>query len=179
MDRFLQLHTFVIARFPRPQYMPRHRTRKAGFSLAELLIVIVIIGVLSGVSLPRMAKMRNEANVHAAMNRFTRGVMAARQAAIQRGKHGYFKTNNSYIWVTLDTTGNNTDSVIVTSATSLSSAFGVTITSPSGLTSIDFDPRGISTQSAKRIFIFTHTSSSTTDSLCVSKLGNTIRDASP
>jgi prepilin-type N-terminal cleavage/methylation domain-containing protein len=159
--------------------MPRHRTRKAGFSLAELLIVIVIIGILSGVSLPRMATLRNTTNINGAMTRLTRAVMAARQSAIQRGKRAYFKTNNSYVWVTLDTTGNNTDSVIVTAATSLSSAFGVTVSSPTGLTTIEYDPRGIATQSAKKTFVFTHTSSGQKDSICVSKLGNTIRERCP
>ena len=156
----------------------RHRAR-SGYSLAELLIVVVIIGVLSGVSLPRFAKVRNQAKLNAAMTRFTRAVMAARQSAIQRGKPAYFKTNNSSMWVTLDTTGNNTDSVIVTRALSLDTEFGVSVTSPSGLTSIKYDPRGIATQSAKQTFVFTHTQSNTKDSLCVSKLGNTIRDRCP
>jgi len=158
--------------------MLQRKTGKAGFSLAELLVVIVIIGILSGVSLPRMANLRNSTRLHTAMAHFQRSVMAARQSAIQRGKRGYFKTNNNSVWVTLDTTGNNTDSVIVTAARNLSTEYGVTV-SPAGLISVAYDPRGIATQSAKKTFIFTHTTSGMMDSLCVSKLGNTIRDRCP
>lgn len=161
-----------------PQYTNRRRQRKAGYSLAEMLIVVVIIGILGAVSLPRMSTLRNHSKLNSAMTRFTRAVMATRQSAIQRGKRATFKTNNSYIWVTLDTTGNNTDSVIVTSALSLIALNEVTVTSPSGLTTIEYDPRGIATQSAKKSFIFTHTSGMV-DSICVSKLGNTIREKCP
>ena len=52
-------------------------------------------------------------------------------------------------------------------------------TSPTGETSIRYDPRGIATQSAKTTFIFTHTTTDMLDSLCVSKLGNTIRARCP
>jgi hypothetical protein len=54
----------------------------------------------------------------------------------------------------------------------------VTISSPSGLTSLRYDPRGIATQSSKTVFRFTH-SSSAVDSVCVSKLGNIVRERCP
>ena len=96
-----------------------------------------------------------------------------------RGKRAYFKQNNSNVWVTIDTTGNGTDSVIVTAALDLQALYGVQITAPAGLTSIEYDPRGVSTQSSKQIFRFQHIASGRVDSLCISKLGNTIREACP
>jgi prepilin-type N-terminal cleavage/methylation domain-containing protein len=151
---------------------------RPGYSLAEVIIVIVIIGIIAAMSLPKLNKMRDKTKVYAATERFTRSVFAARQAAIQRGKHAYFKSNANKIWVTVDTTGTNADSVIVNTTLDMSVTYGVTVT-PSTLVTIDYDPRGMATQAAKQVFGFTHTSSGYVDSLCVSKLGNTIRDRCP
>jgi prepilin-type N-terminal cleavage/methylation domain-containing protein len=150
-----------------------------GYTLVETLLVIAIIGIVAAVSLPRYGRIRDQGQMASAATRFTRAVMAARQASIQRGRPAYFKTNNDYVWVTLDTTGNNTDSVIVTSAISLNTLYGVTITSPTGLVSIAYDPRGVAIQTTKQVFHFRHIGSGRLDSLCVSRLGNTIRERCP
>lgn len=158
---------------------PSRSRLRAGFTLAELIIVIVIIGILTGMALPSLGRLRNTSQLANATTRFTRAVMAARQAAIQRGKHSYFKNSGSVMWVIVDTTGTNADSVIITRALDLANQYGVRVTEPSGLTSIEYDPRGISAQATKQVFVFTHISSGMVDSLCVSKLGNTIRDRCP
>ena len=158
--------------------LSRHRSR-SGFTLAEVIIAIVIVGILTAMSLPRMGRLRDQSQLSNGMVRFTRAVMAARQAAIQRGKHSFFTNNSSVISVVVDTMGDNTNLVVITRPLDLVNQYGVRVTAPSGLTSIEYDPRGVSTQATKQIFIFTHISSGTTDSLCVSKLGNTIRSRCP
>ena len=155
----------------------RRASRKA-YTLAELLITISIVGILLAVTLPRYGKIRDQGQMASAMTRFTRAVMAARQSAIQRGKPAYFKTNANQIWVTLDTTGNNVDSVIVTAAIDLTQMYSVQVTQPVGLVEIAYDPRGVSTQATKQVFHFEH-SGGRRDSLCVSRLGNTIRERCP
>ena len=157
--------------------LPKLASRTA-YTLAELLITISIIGILMAVALPRYGKIRDQGQMAGAMTRFTRAVMAARQSAIQRGKPAHFKTDASQIWVTLDTTGNNTDSVIVTKAISLTEMYSVQVTEPSGLVSIEYDPRGVATQVSQQVFHFLH-SGGRRDSLCVSRLGNTIRERCP
>lgn len=156
----------------------RRSTQTRGFTLAEVLTVISIVGILVTFALPRLGKLRDQSRLSNATSRFTRAVMAARQAAIQRGKRAYFKTNNSSVWVIVDTTGTNADSVVITKAASLSDMYGVTVTAPTGLVSIEYDPRGVSTQATKQVFAFLHTSG-LIDSLCVSRLGNTIRERCP
>lgn len=164
--------------------VPYRRTRdvcaslRRGYSLAELLTVISIVGILATFALPKMGHLRDQAKVRNATSRFTRAVMAARQAAIQRGKRAYFKTNNNYIWVTVDTSGTNADSVVISKALSLNAEYGVSV-SPTGLISIEYDPRGVSTQATKQSFEFRHTGSGLLDSLCISRLGNTIRERCP
>jgi Tfp pilus assembly protein FimT len=137
---------------------------------------MVIIGIVSAITLPRLGQLRDRSELSSAMTRFTRGVMAARQAAIQRGKRSFFRHKGNKIWVIVDTTA--TDSVIVVSPVSLMDLYGVEVTAPSGLASIGYDPRGMSTQSSKQVFRFKHRSNRM-DSLCVSKLGNTIRTSCP
>jgi prepilin-type N-terminal cleavage/methylation domain-containing protein len=158
---------------------PSRRQSKLGFTMVEILTAMVIVGMLATFALPRLVRLRDQGQVASATTRFTRAVMAARQAAIQRGKHAYFKHNNSSIWVIVDTTGINSDSVVITATQNLATLYGVSVVSPSGLTSIEYDPRGVSAQASKQVFAFKHTNSGLVDSLCISKLGNTIRDRCP
>ena len=154
------------------------RASRHAYTLAELLITISIGGILLAVTLPRYGKIRDQGEMASAMTRFTRAVIAARQSAIQRGKPAYFKTNASTIWVTLDTIGDNSDSVIVTPSIDLTDMYNVEVTNPVGLIQIAYDPRGVSTQASKQVFRFRH-AGGRQDSLCVSRLGNTIREACP
>ncbi|MGH8638990.1 MAG: GspH/FimT family pseudopilin [Burkholderiales bacterium] len=154
----------------------RHK-RRSGFSFIELLMVISIVGLLAAVSLPRLAKLKDQGELATATSRFTRAVMAARQAAIQRGKPSYFKHSGNGIWVIVDTTGNNTDSILITSRLDMKTLHNVDIT-PASLTEIQYDPRGVSSQATKQVFHFKHRSGMR-DSLCISKLGNTIREKCP
>lgn len=156
----------------------RRPTKKAGYSLAEVLIAISIIAILTAISVPRFAKAKNQAQLTGAMTRFTRAVMAARQSAIQRGKNAYFKQSGNKFWVLVDTTGTLSDSVVITPPYDLAVEYGVSVTSPSNV-SIRYDPRGVATQTTKQVFAFKHTVSGTVDSLCVSRLGNTIREKCP
>jgi prepilin-type N-terminal cleavage/methylation domain-containing protein len=150
---------------------------RAGFTLAELLVVVVITGVLATVSLPRFARMRNVAQLNAATSQFTRSIMSAREAAIRRGRRSYFRSKDNLVWVIVDTVGN--DSVIVATPYSLTTGYGVQLVSPVNLSTIEYDPRGVARSSTKMIFAFKHLPSGKVDSLCVSKLGNLIQDRCP
>jgi prepilin-type N-terminal cleavage/methylation domain-containing protein len=152
---------------------------KFGYTLAELLIVVAIMGIVTAISVPRLGKIRDQAQLQGATTRFTRAVFAARQAAIQRGKHAFFKHESNAIMVYVDTVGDGSQSIIITPSLDLTTQYGVTVESPSGTTLIEYDPRGIAAQAAKKVFKFKHTASARQDSLCISKLGNTIREKCP
>jgi Tfp pilus assembly protein FimT len=139
---------------------------------------MVTVGIVMAVAAPRLSRLKDQGEMSSAMTRFTRAVMAARQSAIQRGKNAYFKHNNNSIWVIVDTTGTLADSLVVTAAQDLNALHHVEILAPSGLTSIVYDPRGVSSQASKQVFHFKHRNNMQ-DSLCISKLGNTIREKCP
>jgi prepilin-type N-terminal cleavage/methylation domain-containing protein len=151
----------------------------AGFSLAELLIAIAIVGVLAAISLPRLGRIRAQSQLASASRTVTRALMAARQSAIQRGRHSYFKKNGNSVWVIVDTTGVNSDSVLIIAAMDVSESYGIQISAPSGLKVIEYDPRGVANSASQTLFEFTNPVTATKDSICVSKLGNTIRERCP
>jgi prepilin-type N-terminal cleavage/methylation domain-containing protein len=152
------------------------RSRRRGFSLAELLIGVSIMGIIAAIGVPRLSRLRDQGELSSATTRMTRALMAARQAAIQRGRRAYFRHQNNIVWVIVDTTGN--DSVIVSRPFNIKTSHNVEITAPTGLTTIEYDPRGVSTQASKQVFHFQHRNN-LRDSLCISRLGNTIREKCP
>ena len=146
--------------------------------MSEALVAVAVVGIMSAVALPSLDRARVRAELSSATARFARTVGAARQAAIMRGKPAYFRHDNGAIWVTVDTLGTGVDSIVIVPMFRLDSAYGLAVNEPKGVTSIEFDPRGVATQSSKKTFRFQHRSG-TLDSLCVSKLGNTIQTVCP
>ena len=151
--------------------------RGIGYTLAEVLIVISIIGIVTAMSVPKLAKLKDQAQLTGATTRFARAIMTARQSAIQRGRRSYFRHSSNNIWVIVDTT--SSDSVIVLPRYNIQTQYGVEVVAPSGVATIEYDPRGVSTQASKQVFAFKHTNSGRVDSLCVTRLGNTIRERCP
>ncbi len=153
--------------------------RRSGYTLMETLTVLAMIGTLTAIALPRLSAVRARAELSSASTRFTRGIMAARQTAILRGATSFFRLRDNTIWVALDTTGNNTDSVVVVPAYNLAAAYGVQVTSEVLEVTVPYDPRGVAMQAAEQVFTFRHQASGFETTLCVSRLGNTIREQCP
>jgi type II secretory pathway pseudopilin PulG len=146
--------------------------------MVELLIVVVVIGIMVSMAMPSLSRARSRASLASATARFARTVGVARQAAILRGKHAHFKMTNGMLWVTVDTGATAADTLVIVPAFRLDSTYGLSAITPAGVTSLDFDPRGVSTQPSQSVYRFIHPSG-LKDSLCVSKLGNSIRTVCP
>src|SRR3984893_9256509 len=73
--------------------IPMQRTLKKGFTLIELLIVVVIIGILASIAIPKFANTKNKAYT-AAMKSDLRNLVTAEES--------FFADSTKY--VTYDTT---------------------------------------------------------------------------
>ena len=71
--------------------MRKHHNGEGGFTLVELLVVIVILGVLAGVVVFAVGGITNNS---------TKSACAASMATVQTAEDTYFAQNNVYIPVT-------------------------------------------------------------------------------
>lgn len=75
------------------------RRIRAGFTLPEMLIVIVMISVLALVAIPRFANANAKRHLESARMRLAAGLATARQAAIQKGQPVNFTISKNRVTV--------------------------------------------------------------------------------
>jgi prepilin-type N-terminal cleavage/methylation domain-containing protein len=140
------------------------RTRK-GLSLAELLIVISIMGIMLGLGLPRFVSMTERAAVSSARDRVLSALNTARTTAVRRGATSTFNASTNEIWVTVDSAGTE---VSIIGKISLLKTQKVTMATSGNTSKIQYNMRGLSSASSGRIRLSRGTKS---DSVCVTALG--------
>jgi prepilin-type N-terminal cleavage/methylation domain-containing protein len=147
------------------------------FTLMEVMLVVVIIGVIAMVGLPRIKNAIQKTNVRSARVATGTYVATARQVAIQRGCRGvvHFSSGSAgTVWITvcprMSTTGSGTiDTIGVVSK--LATLYGVTMSET--LDSVQFDPRGLSLTGARSSVTFAATDG-TQDSIVINLLGKVV-----
>jgi prepilin-type N-terminal cleavage/methylation domain-containing protein len=142
---------------------------RAGYTLTEMLAVLVIFGVVTSLSIPRMHGMTSRASVSSARLQTAIYLAQARAAALQRGKEARFVRTGNVLKVTIDSSGTQ---VLHVPAHNLLNEHMVTVTASRD--TIKFDPRGFAVGS-NAIEKFITVRDGIRDSVCVTKFGKIIQ----
>jgi prepilin-type N-terminal cleavage/methylation domain-containing protein len=151
------------AAFPATARLTRSRGDRAGFTLAEMLIVVVMISVLALVAIPRFASASAKRNVESARLRTAAALTTARQAAIQKGQTVTFKIASNR--VTVVASGLN-----LISPVPLDTLYKVTVGNVANPFSVDFSSRGFGNLGSATVVRFSR-SGVPDDSLMLSTTG--------
>ena len=68
--------------------MKINTSRKSGFTLVEIMIVVAIIGLLAAIAIPNFVKARKTSQVNACLNNLRQIDGAKQQWALEQGKAG-------------------------------------------------------------------------------------------
>jgi prepilin-type N-terminal cleavage/methylation domain-containing protein len=66
--------------------MKINTSRKAGFTLVEIMIVVAIIGLLAAIAIPNFVKARETSQINACINNLRQIDSAVQQWALEKGK---------------------------------------------------------------------------------------------
>lgn len=138
---------------------------RIGFTVIEMVIVMVIIGIMSAYAFPKVSQYEANMNVGAARDRIAEELSLARSSAVQRNRTTAFIVSGNRIWVSAkDSSG---AVVTVVPPVQLDSLFGVSLAVTD--TMIYYSTRGLAIGLiANQIF---RVVGSTRDSVCISPLG--------
>jgi prepilin-type N-terminal cleavage/methylation domain-containing protein len=142
--------------------------RRAGYTIIEMMTVLVIIGTVMILTAPRMGRMRENSSMRSARTQTFAYLAQARAVALQRGRESRFVRNGDQISVTVDSSGTQ---VTFARPVDLQRTFRVSL----GATrdQIAFDPRGFAIGNATMEKVRL-TRGNLRDSVCVTKLGKPV-----
>lgn len=153
------------------------RDRRPGFTIIELLTVIIIVGMMTVFAIPRATEWRERSRVTAARQTVSSSIATARAAAIQKGYRGWFAIDNDVVRVEVDTAPpGNATALVVVREVNLKEEYGTTLRfGPAQATTfrIEFDPRGFAKRGSlpDPANIFYLVSGARRDSVCVAPMG--------
>jgi prepilin-type N-terminal cleavage/methylation domain-containing protein len=116
---------------------------RRGFTFIEMMTVIILLGIVTALAVPRLRGSLEKQNVRSARAAISTLVATARSVAVQRGCSATLNLNADSAWVTACGVNPPAASVAVGSKKLVASIYGVTLSSSAA--TLVFDPRGIAT----------------------------------
>jgi len=142
-----------------------------GFSFIEMLVVMILIGIIASLAIPRLRGSLEKQNIRSAKALTSTLVATARSVAVQRGCSATLNMTSDSIWVTACGVNPVAASVQVGTKKLVGEEFNVTL-NPSAA-SIVFDPRGIQTSFTSTTVRFI--GANYRDSVMINQVGKVVR----
>lgn len=120
-------------------------TRRAGFTLVETLLVVVVVGILTLMTYPRVNAAVTRSDIRGARTRVANMLATARTVATQSSRTARLQFEGNKVFVTASprhTVGAG-DRDTVGLVVDLNTVYGTTTTLSGGTTEIVYDPRGL------------------------------------
>jgi type II secretion system protein H len=147
--------------------------RRNGFTLIETLLVVVIMGLVTLMALPKINSAFAHTNVINAKSRLVAVYSTARSAAMSSNQTAILRLNGNQVYVyarprrKAPTAGNSVDTIV--RPTNFSTVYGVTVSG--GADSVRIASTGLGLDSAAVIL----TNSSMVDTVFISRYGRVIK----
>lgn len=122
------------------------RRRRRGFTLVEVILVLVVIGVLAGFALPAMSRIRTRAAIQNGRAAVASALATARSAATRWGRSTVLRIDvvDDVVWVVVDTSfGGSGGDTLVLGRFDLRADMGLDLASDRA--ALCFDSRGVGT----------------------------------
>jgi prepilin-type N-terminal cleavage/methylation domain-containing protein len=117
---------------------------RKGFTTIEMIIVLIMIGVIASIGLPRLRNSLEKQNIRSSKALLATMVATARGSAVQRGCNATLHLTADSAWVTACGVNPPAASVQVGTKKLIGGEFNVTLDPTSA--SVVYDPRGLQTQ---------------------------------
>lgn len=148
--------------------------RRSGVTLLELMVVIILIGVITGLGLPKLAGAKEKANLRAAKDQVVSQLATARAASIRRGLPTRFHAENGAVWISVQNSAGDPTFTPIGPRQEIAQMLGVTLDVSANADTIQFDGRGFAKLAggSGKIRVVNGVSQ---DSVCVTRLGAVLK----
>lgn len=127
-----------------------------GFSLIEVLTVMIMIGIVSALALPRLGNTLAHQDVRGARAYITAAHARARASAVSRGRRTAFAIKNGVIAIRSQHPMTGVNEIIGGAVDTVTERFGVTLSiDPIARDTLVFDPRGLGMETTTTTIIIT------------------------